>query len=245
MKQLGLIILSFLSLLFLGCDKDSGWNCGRKLGETIVQDRSVIPFHSVRAEGKINLIFKYADTSTVSVKYGKNMIDEITTEVVDGVLNITDETSCNWVRDLSKVPVVTILTDSLKLFENRLSGDVTFQDTIKSIVFTYDQWDSNGKFHVVVDAVITRCWAQTGYGDLTIIGRTKTAELYCGSSTRYNALGLKSQTTLVNNSSNLDILCNAENYIYGELNENGNIIYTGDPETVESGGNGSGQIFPY
>ncbi len=239
------IVFIILSLLFLGCDKDSGWNCGRKLGDTIVQERNMGHFHSVRAEGRFNLVFRYADSSQVSVKFGKNVIEEITTEVVDGVLRINDETSCNWVRDLSKIPEVTILTDSLKLFENRLSGDVTFHDTLKSIVFTYDQWDSNGKFHLKVDAIITKCWAQTGYGDLTIEGRTKTAELYSGSSTLYNALGLKSLTTLVNNSSNVDILCHAENYIYGELNAQGNIVYAGDPETVESSRNGSGQILPY
>ena len=221
-------------MILLGCDKEEGWNCTKKSGDNVLDIRETGSFESVKASGKMNVTYRYAATEYVEIWFGKNVVGDITTKVENGRLYIENQTTCNWVRNLSKTPEVTIYAPSLTFFENKIAGDIHFADTLKSPSFHYDQWDANGVIDLLVEAEELNVFAHTGYAEIDVRGTAFTAQLYSGSVSIFNATELITTNVLVNNSSTYDITCHAGNYLYGAINSSGNIRYLGSPDLVDT-----------
>ncbi len=202
-------------------------------------------FESVKASGKMNITYRNAESEYVEIRFGKNVVGDITTHVENGRLYIENQTSCNWVRNLSKTPEVTIYAPYLNYFENRIAGDIHFEDTLKHSSFRYDQWDANGVIDLLVKVDDLIVYAQTGYAELEVVGESETATLYSGSASTFDATQLLSKNLLVNNTSSYDINCNVSNYLFAAINSSGSIRYLGEPDLIETDIQGSGVVQPY
>ena len=240
MKNL-LTAIAFL-FLFWSCDRDTGWNCTRKLGDETTEVRFPGSFTRIFSYDRINITYRYADSCRIEVTYGKNMIAEIQTSVSNGSLTIADNTTCNFVRNLSVIPEVVIYSPSLSYFENHSAADIITLDTLRSQKFTYQQYSANGKVHFNLKTDTLECYAHTGFTELILSGRTYKAALYTAATGDYDASRLRSEETYVNNTSNGDMYCVAHAYLYAEINRSGNIFYKGNPSQIQTAINGSGQV---
>lgn len=244
MKRSAYFIL-LIGLLLLGCDKESAWNCTKKSGTTILEERTPGAFVSVKATGKMDITYRYAASEYVEIEFGKNVVGDITTHVQNGRLYIENQTSCNWVRNMSKTPKVIIYAPHLTYLENRIAGDILFADTLKSNVFHYEQWDANGVVNMTVVTENLKVFAHTGYVEIEVKGKTEIAELYSASVTTFDAANLIAESALVNNSSTYDITCFTNQYLYGAINSSGSIYYHGAPLEIDTDIDGSGVVQPF
>jgi hypothetical protein len=178
----------------------------------------------------------------VEVIFGENIIDHVKTEIKNGELRISNDAKCNWVRDLSKHPLIRVYAPSFNRLENRCSGDITFKDTLKSEQFHYDQWECNGVAILLLENALTAISMHVGYCDVFANGTTNQAELYTAAAGRLRASRLISPVTLTNNSSFQNMEVYAEDYLYAEINESGNTKYAGEPEEIDSVISGSGNL---
>lgn len=243
MKRIHFIWLLIL-IITASCDRDSGSNCTRTLGDEITEIRYPGTFSRIYAADKININYRYADTCYVEVTYGKNIIGQIETSVSLSTLTIADNSTCNFIRSLSIVPEVTVFAPTLNNIDNQSSGDITTLDTLKSNFFQYEQFKANGEIKLILLTDTAQIYIHTGYSGVTVKGKTYKAALYNRSSGKLDAHEFKAENTFVNNSSIQDIHCVAGNYLYGEINLSGNIYYSGDPVQVETNIFGTGTVAP-
>jgi len=238
-----LIISIFL--IASGCAKENRWDCFKSYGDKTTEQRILGEFNSVFLESNLDVEYHYSPDHRVDVVFGDNIIEHIKTEVENGELRVSNETTCNWVRDLSKRPVVKIYAPTLLYMENRCSGDITFADTLRSSEFVYEQWECNGVANFLVENDLTAIIMHVGYCDVTVSGVTAQAELYSAAAGRLRARNLISPVTLSNNSSIQDLELYASDYLYAEINLQGNIKYAGNPDFIESELNGSGELIDF
>jgi len=209
-----------------------------------VEIRQTGNFDKVFISDKVNLDYRYLDSCFVKVQFGENIIHHIQSEVKESSIYVSNEATCNWVRSLKKIPLVTIYAPTLHYLSNTSSATIKMQDTLISSDFLYEQFGSNGSAYLLVKTDSTRVYAHTGYTDIKVNGRTSYAGLYNASVGKLDAATLESEITIVNNTSIQDIPCIAHQYLFGEINLSGNILYSGDPEGIETRINGSGKVIP-
>lgn len=243
-RTLHIALLIFIGTFHLGCDKSDGWDCFKKAGSTITETRQTGEFLSVYAEGKLNVKYRYAESCFVQVTFGENIIADIETNVDGDRLYISNETKCNWTRDMSKTAKVTIYAPTLSLFENQISGDIQFADTLYSDLFQYDHWEANGEVSMVINANTVKISAHTGYANILAKGVCENLTLFSGAVCIFDTHDLKSASALVNNTSTYDISCFSNGYLYGSINLSGDIVYSGSPNQIDTNIQGSGEVRP-
>ncbi|MCZ4409315.1 DUF2807 domain-containing protein [Cryomorphaceae bacterium 1068] len=238
------VVIISLLLITASCGKENRWDCFKSYGDKTTETRTLGEFDSVFLESNIDVEYHYSTDYLIEVVFGDNIIEHIKTDVEDGELKISNETTCNWVRDLSKRPLAKIYAPTLAYMENRCSGDITFVDTLYSDEFIYEQWESNGVANFLVENDLTIVKMHVGYCDVTISGNTGQAEFYSASVGRLRARNLISPITLSNNTSIQDMELYAADYLYAEINLNGDIRYAGEPEEIDENISGSGMLSP-
>ncbi|MCH2214525.1 MAG: DUF2807 domain-containing protein [Flavobacteriales bacterium] len=231
-------------LICTGCAKENRWDCFKSLGDERIENRKLDSFSKVFVEDRVDIEYYHSENYRVEVIFGENIIDLIKTKVENEELTISNSSTCNFVRDLSKHPVVKIYAPTFNYLENRCSGDITFRDTLRSSSFTYEQWESNGVATFLLKNELTKITMHVGFCEVIVKGHTDQSELYSAAVGKLQAENLISPQAFVNNTSIQDIAVYAENYLYGEVNDRGNIKYGGDPINIEKVLNGEGNLIP-
>lgn len=241
MKAVSLIIV--LALL-AGCEKDNQWDCFTSYGEDMAETRNLEPFTEIYTDDKIDIIYRYSDSYSVDVHFGDKVIKHIETSVSNQSLKITNNAKCNWVRDLSKKPKVIVYAPAFSLLENHGVGDIVFEDTLHTEEFTYDQWHSNGSVVLILNVNLSRIIMNTGASDVLVTGFSDESRAYSSCSGKLDAAGLKSDVTLVNNSSIQDMKVHAGSYLFGKITKSGDIKYAGEPSAIDTDILGTGTVHP-
>lgn len=237
-------LTAWVILVVCGCTDHNEWDCLKSMGTETSEIRHTGNFEKVFMSDRINVSYRYSDTCYVEVKFGKNIIDRVKTRADNHILNISNTATCNWVRDLKKVPLVIIYAPSLMYISNASSANLMFEDTLTANDFWYEQYSSNGEVNLLLNNKKTRIYAHTGYSDIQVAGKTHHAGLYNASVGKMDATQLVADTAIVNNTSLQDLKCTATTYLFGEINLSGNILYRGNPTVVETSINGSGSVIP-
>ena len=104
-----LLMLSIL-LMFLSCSNVS--DCTKSSGELTTRIYDDFIFDKILVFKGINLRIIQSSNYRIEVQAGVNLIDDISVTVVNGQLQLRDNTTCNWVRDYGET-VITIFTPTL------------------------------------------------------------------------------------------------------------------------------------
>ncbi|RME14100.1 MAG: DUF2807 domain-containing protein [Bacteroidetes bacterium] len=240
-KQFYFIILSpvFLSLSF--CKKENAFDCVKPTGKIITETRNAPPFHTIIIKDKIDVYLKQ-DNFNIYVKAGKNIIQNIVTEVKNETLYIANNNKCNFVRDPKKKIEAYIHLPRLKYLKHTGSGNIystnTFiQDTI--II----RMETPGDMHI---SVKTKYFGGSthGNGDLYISGQTDYFYYnYNGTNFIYaNNLKINHYTYLESHSVG-HAYVNIDNAgMDAALFSNGNIYYYGNPAYLHYISKGKGKV---
>lgn len=236
------IYILLLAVFFCSCKKENNRDCITSMGDEITEVRPSYDFDKIYLTDKVNVEYRYADTCFVEVIFGKNVISHIKTPVKDRTLYIRNEGTCQWVRSLKKIPLVRIYAPTLSYIYNTSSAELNFADTLKAVEFMYEQKNANGNVNLLTQTQRIKIYAHTGYTGVRVSGQTQHAGLYSAATGKMNASALIADTAIVNNSSIQDINCVATTYLFGEINLSGNILYTGEPQLVETSIHGTGRV---
>lgn len=109
-----LFLISFI-LFAISCNSDSDIDCFKKQGDLTEKQISTDDFHKIHISLGIELIVSQSENYAIKVEYGKNLIDNIRFEVIDGELKIRNESNCEMLRNYhpAKVFVQTPVLDKI------------------------------------------------------------------------------------------------------------------------------------
>lgn len=232
------IIYLLLALFFITCDTEDANDCFQKSG-SIVSEEFVVPvFTKIRVNRGVEVILKEGITQKVILETGENLMSDISIEVVNEQLIVTDNNECNFVRDYSitkvyiTTPNITEIVSSTQ-FKIQSDGVLNFNEVN---VISEDFTDTSV---IAVGNVILELNAQ----DVNVTGNNLTDFSFSGVTQNLNvnfAAGngiFDGSNLLANNVSVFhrgtnDIIVNPQQLLNGELRSTGNLIAKNQPPTV-------------
>lgn len=233
-----LVYISTLFLIF-ACDSENVNDCFQKTGAIVQKEITVDAFDKILVNRDIELIIKEGTTQKVVVETGKNLLNDVTAIVKESKLTLTDNNTCNYVRNygVTKVyvtsPNITEIRSSTQ-YDIRSDGVLTYpilsvlsEDFNAPDTFTNANVKlqiNNTKFRVVFNN-LSNCFISGSTTDLHIT--------FAAGTSRFEGRHLIAQNVRLWNRSSNDIIVNPQEEITGRISGTGNVISVNKPPVVE------------
>jgi hypothetical protein len=228
-----------ISVLMFACNSEQTGDCFQTTGTIIQQEVSVSNFDKILVHRDIELIIKEGAEQKVIIETGKNLLNDVEAVVTDGKLILTDNNSCNYVRDygVTKVyvtsPNITEIRSSTQ-YDVRSDGVLTYP-TLTVLAEDYNNPDTftNGNFKLQIDNVMFRL-VFNNLSNCYISGKTDNLNItFAAGTSRFEGANLVAQNVTLWNRSSNDMIVNPQQSITGKISGTGNVISVTHPPIVE------------
>ena len=226
-------------LLVFACDSEDGWDCFQTAGNIVEVEIEVENFVKILVNRDIELILKEAPDYKVTVQTGENLINYVRVEVVQNQLRLTDNNSCNYVREygITKVfveaPNITEIRTSSQ-FEILSDGILNYNNLT---LFSEDVFGESeftvGDFRLSVNSQ-SLFINSNNISFFYINGQVNNlfVGFYAGSG-RFEGENLIAKNVEVFHRGSNDIRVNPEQTLTGELRGTGDLISVNEPPVVD------------
>lgn len=184
-------------------------------GDIVTESRDVSGFDEILLKGSGSVRVNLTGTESLRVEADDNLMDNVTTEVHDGVLELSTKGRIN----LSQEVVYTVTAARLDWVTIEGSGTVVVEGL------------DNEKFSAEI----------SGSGEVVASGVSDDLAVFVSGSGRYEGADLTSRTGLVDISGSGRALVNVTDELEAEISGSGEVEYIGDP-SLNTRISGSGDI---
>lgn len=234
-KLLYILILS----VFIACDSEDTGDCFQKTGNIIQQEITVSSFDEILVNRDIELIVKDGVEQKVIIETGENLLNDVTAIVVDGKLTLTDNNTCNYVRDygITKVyitsPNITEIRSSTQ-YDISSDGVLTYPSlTVFSEDFSKPDSFTSGDFRLQIDNNTFRL-VFNNLSNCFISGKTNNLNItFAAGTSRFEGRDLVAQNIAIWNRSSNDMIVNPHQSITGKISGTGDVISVNRPAIIE------------
>jgi len=235
MKNIAYVLI----LLLFACNSEDANDCFQTSGNIIQEEVDVSSFNKILVNRDIELIIKEALEYKVTIETGENLINDVKVELVGDRLVLTDNNTCNYVRDygITKVyveaPNLTEIRTSSQ-YEVSSDGILSYNTlTLLSEDFNEDVEFTVGDFRLSVNSNnIT-----IGSNNISFFYLDGTVEnLFVGffsGSGRFEGENLVAQNVDVFHRGSNDMVVNPQLSLTGELRGTGDLISVNEPPLVD------------
>jgi hypothetical protein len=233
-----IIYIAFIILVF-SCNSDNAGDCFQTSGETIQQEISLDAFDKILVNRDIELIIKDGITQNVVIETGKNLLNDVTALVTEGRLILTDNNTCNYVRDygITKVyvtsPNITEIRSSTQ-YDISSNGVLRYPSlTILSEDFNAPDTFTVGNFRLQIDNLSFNI-VFNNLSNCYVSGKTNNLNVtYASGTSRFEGRNLMAQNVYIWNRSSNDMIINPIQEIKGKISGTGDVICANHPPIVE------------
>ncbi len=238
MKKMILILL--VPALFAACTKES--NCLKSTGKITVEERYTEDFNAISLNDNIDVVLINSDKNLIEVKAGENIIDGISTEVIDTVLIIENRNKCNWLRDLDTELKVLIYRDSIRDIQYNSTAELSTMGQYQTAFLNIEVWNGAGSIRMDIDAYEMTLAQHSGAVDFHMNGNSRFLRIY---SVSYGPFFCDEMDVdyldVVSRSSN-DCYVRANLRLTARIEAKGNVYYRGNPEILSWEDAGEGEL---
>lgn len=234
-----LVNILFLILIF-ACDSENAGDCFQKTGTIIQSEVTLDAFDKILVNRDIELVIDQGITQKVIIETGKNLLNDVEAKVENGQLILTDNNTCNYVRDYG---ITKVYVTSPNIAEIRSS---TQYDVISNGVLTYpnltilsEDFNSPGSFTVgnfklEIDNTNLRL-VFNNLSNCFVSGKTNNLNIgfYAGTTCRFEGQNLIAQNVQIFTRSSNDIFVNPQLQIKGTITGTGDVISVNTPPIIE------------
>lgn len=238
-------LFPLLLLALAGCQREQWDDCVTSTGPMRVEERAIGAFTAVDLSDRVDLVLEERAPGSVAVEAGRNLIDQVITEVKDGTLRIRSAMTCNWVRSFKPRITVHAPVEGICRVTLRGTGDVACTDTIRCDYLLLEQWGAEGHAELLLRTTRSDIAMHTGAGSIVLRGRTELLELFSGIMAPIDAGGVVASTVNVNNGGVADIRCYTSGVLNVRIDDAGDVYYGGSPAAISTTISGSGRLIPY
>lgn len=238
------ILVATLSIVE-GCKKENMCDCFKRTGDVTTETRSIEPFTEIFIEDKVNVILTEDTTLApeVIVEAGDKLIPLIRTEVVNGVLRIHNDNTCDFTRRYDvPVNVYVRCRRNLSIITNKGTGDVTNSDTCTApYIDLHAVSAGNIRLRMNAGSVYTH---QHSAGDVEVFGNAQEVIVYNTGNGFTIADECETPYCWVYTSSTGKITLFPTNLLISEIEGPGNVYYRGQPAQINSLLHSTGLLLP-
>lgn len=226
-------------MLLASCNSENAGDCFQTTGSMIQEEVSLDAFDKILVNRDVELIVKEGAEQKVVIETGKNLLNDVEAIVTDGKLILSDNNSCNYVRDygVTKVfvtsPNITEIRSSTQ-YDISSDGVLTYPSlTILSEDYNVPNTFTVGDFRLQIDNTsfsvvfnnLSNCYVS---GNTTNLNVTYAAGL-----SRFEGRNLIAQKVTIWNRSSNDMIINPIQQITGKISGTGNVICVNHPPVVQ------------
>ena len=232
-------LLYILIFICFACDSESTSDCFQTQGDIVQQEFEVNNFEKIVVNRDVELILSEGIDYEVIVETGSNLLNDITVEVVNDELQLSDNNTCNFVREygITKIyvtaPNITEIRSSTQ-FDISSEGVLSFS-SLKLISEDFNHPDSFtvGDFRLTVNNENVSV-VSNNISSFYINGTTNklTVGFYAGTG-RFEGENLIAQDVDVFHRGSNDIIVNPIELLSGELRGTGDLISVNQPTTID------------
>ncbi|RYY53797.1 MAG: hypothetical protein EOO09_16735 [Chitinophagaceae bacterium] len=225
-------MIKLFTILFLIANL--GWSCSKpgclgKAGPSQTLTRELGAFSSIRLEGNVNLVLVQDNGSAAAITGPVNIIENISTTIVDGQLLIGNETSCRWARDPGEEVTVRLSFTSLDFLDYAGSGSVTNVDTLRLDNLKIESYTGAGDVELTVDNRYTGVFVHLENAGVTMHGRSVQCNTYTNSRGLTDLRDLEVEHLFIEYGGLADTYVNVTGTLDAILYYKGNVYYRGNP----------------
>ena len=226
-------------LLIVSCNSENAGDCFQTTGTTIQQEINVSVFNKILVNRDIELIIKEGIEQKVVIETGKNLLNDVEVVVEDGKLILTDNNTCNYVRDYG---VTKVFVTSPNIIEIRSSTQYDISSdgvlTYPSLaIFSEDYGDpdsfTSGNFRLQIDNA-SFSLVFNNLSNCFVSGRTDNLNIsFAAGISRFEGANLIAQNVVFWNRSSNDIIVNPQQSLTGRITGTGHVISVTRPPVVD------------
>lgn len=236
------IFIAFLFISLISCNKENQWDCFKKTGSITSELRNLENFTAIELNDNINLNIIQDTINYISIKTGKNLMENIKTEIKNNTLYIKNINKCNWVRKLNQNIEATLHCCHLNHLIYKGYGKVTSGNTLKTDSLYIEFKDGAETVDLTIESPVTWLVIHTGPGDMNIKGHSGCTYIYQNGYGFINAGELNSAFTFMRTNSMNNCHVNASEWLTAEITYIGNVYYYGNPKKIDVIENNKGHL---
>jgi len=230
-------VLGFLILLT--CDSEKANDCIQTSGPIIQQEFQVETFTKILVNRGIELILKQEDDFEVIVEVGENLLNDISINVIEEQLVLTDNNNCNYFRDYESTkvyvsaPNITEIRSSTQ-YDISSYGALNYSnlELFSDDFFAPDSY-TIGDFRLIVSCEELRILTNN-LSSQYISGTTNKLNInFASGAGRFEGGNLVAQEVFVNHRGSNDMIVNPQQSLTGILRGTGNLISVNEPPIVD------------
>ncbi|WP_158844156.1 head GIN domain-containing protein [Algibacter sp. L1A34] len=233
-----LIYILVLSLVF-ACDSENTGDCFQKAGTIIQQEVTVGAFTKILVNRDVEVVIKDGASQQIIIETGKNLMNDVEAVVTDGRLVLTDNNSCNYVRDygVTKVyvtsPNITEIRSSTQ-YDVSSDGVLTYPNlTVLAEDFNEPDTFTNGNFNLQIDNDsfslvfnnLSNCFISGKTTNLSVV--------FSAGTSRFEGGDLVAQNINIWNRSSNDMIVNPQLSLTGKISGTGDVISVNTPPVID------------
>jgi len=213
------IVLIFFPLFFSACNLSSG--------KIITEKREVDAFSELDISGMVDVEYKIAEDYFIEVESGKNVLENITTEVIDGVLEIN---TLRWLSNIDDAKVFVYSPMPVKKITTREYADLNIgDDFIEDSLEIFIVGQGNIKIdHLKVNDLDINSVAG---GVVSLAGEGETCFVKSSVNTEVNLADFVCNEMQFENSAELISKINVKDKLVANIMFSGDLEYIGEPIT--------------
>lgn len=233
--------VSVCILLMVGCEEENLCDCVKSTGSVVSEKRSLGEFDRIQVRKNVIVTLHQDTINYVEVKAGSHLIDLIRTDVSDGILKITNENTCNWVRSYDIEVHVTVHLKKVSRIDHYGSEEINCSNALTGdFIDVYE--NNSADIHLSLDVLQVYARQMIGGGDIYLTGHSRFLYAFGGSFGYVYGEAMVSDSVLVDHRGTGNIHVNPTIWMKVNIEDRGNVYYSGNP-VVESYLNGSGKLY--
>lgn len=233
-------ILYILGLIVLfSCNSENAGDCFQTAGNIVENEVEVAVFDKILVNRDIELIVKQGTEQKVIIKTGSNLINDVEAIVEAGKLILTDNNSCNFVRDYSSTKIYVTspnITEIRSSTQYDISSDgVLSYPNLSLLSEDYGMPDTftNANFKLQVDCQTLRI-VFNNLSNAYITGKAENLHItFAAGTSRFEGSNLITQHINLWNRSSNDMVLNPQQSIKGRISGTGNVICLTKPTEID------------
>ena len=228
----------FAVFVLLSCDSESGSDCFKTSGAIIQQEVSINSFEKILVNRDIELIVKEGVDFKVIIETGENLINDVEAILVDNELRITDNNSCNYVREYGITKVYITAPDIISIrsstqYDISSDGVLNFPElSLVSEDFNFPGSFTVGDFRMQINSVRLSV-GSNNISSFYISGQVE--DLFVGfysGAGRFHGEDLVSQKVRIYHRGSNNMYVNPQESLTGELRGTGDLISLNNPSVI-------------
>lgn len=243
------IVYSLLVLvLFWSCDSENANDCFQQSGAIITQEFDLPVFTKIRVNRDVSLVLKEGPVQQVQVETGENLLNDIELTVSGDWLTITDNNSCNFVRDYNVTKVYVTVPNLVELLSST-QFQITSDGVLNFDILKITSENFNDTSVDAVGDVILELNSQ----DIDVTGNNLTSFLFTGNVDDlnvsfasgdgvFNARELVANKVRVYHRGTNRVIVNPIQELSAELRSTGDVIVVNEPPVIVVEEHYTGQV---